>query len=390
METGRTGAKRPETRQFEENGSGNRKSSGFDGKSSGSKGGSSKSKTRKRINLIIDLVILVFMVSVVGLTIYHFERGKGSDELNSGKSYLDQQAKNLVKDVEAALKEESRKAEESRRESLLAEEDKTRTEPSTESEVATNEPTKTTESETETETETEETTPEPSPTPIPTPAPVIDPQAGTIYAADVVTQKSNIIPWEVDEQANGAAYAQVLANPEYYKVIYDQSLFVGDSVITGVSGYGFIDEGHVLAEVGVSVDHFATVRDQIIAYNPEYVIIRYGLNEIGTTQGDLDWFISTYRGNIQKIQEALPETKIIVCAITPVTEVAIAAQPRMVYIDSYNNALRKMAIELGVGYTDSANLFHEHKELYGKDGMHIQKQMYTLWLADIVDRMGIS
>ena len=355
-------------------------------KSSG--GSSGGNRTRKMINLVIDLVILAFMCTVVGLTIYHFEKGKGADDINSGKSYLSQKAESVVKDVEAALKEESRKAEEAARKATETQTPEAGTPEQTQegTESQTEAPSDQTESETETETETP--TPEPSPTPIPKPE--IDPQAGTIYAANVVTQKPNYIPWEVDAQASGAAYAQVLANPEYYKVIYDQSLFVGDSVITGVSGYGFIDEGHVLAEVGVSVDHFKTVRDQIIAYNPEYVIIRYGLNEIGTTQGDLDWFISVYRENIKILKASLPETKIIVCAITPVTDVAITAQPRMVYIDSYNNALRKMAIEEEVGYTDSANVFHEHLDLYGKDGMHIQKPMYSLWLADMVDRMGIS
>ena len=355
-------------------------------KSSG--GSSGGNKTRKMINLVIDLVLLTFFCTVVGLTIYHFEKGKGAEDINSGKSYLSQKAESVVKDVEAALKEESRKAEEAARRATETQTPEAGTESQTPegTESQTEGPSDQTESETETEAPTP--TPEPSPTPIPKPE--IDPQAGTIYAANTVTQKPNYIPWEIDAQASGAAYAQVLSDPAYYKVIYDQSLFVGDSVITGVSGYGFIDEGHVLAEVGVSVDHFKTVRDQIIAYNPEYVIIRYGLNEIGTTQGDLDWFISVYRENIKILKASLPETKIIVCAITPVTDVAIAAQPRMVYIDSYNNALRKMAIEEEVGYTDSANVFHDHLDLYGKDGMHIQKPMYSLWLADMVDRMGIS
>ena len=175
------------------------------------------------------------------------------------------------------------------------------------------------------------------------------------------------------------------------KEVFGESLFVGDSVITGFHDYyNFQYDVNVVASVGAAMHkHLSENLDKIIGLNPEYLIIRYGLNEIDLRDGLLETFITNYRNNLTVLKEKLPYTKIIVLGLTPVTDEAIQKAERLGRVSVYNERIYELCRELKVGYYENTPLFTENFDRYSKDGIHFSKALYDLWMIDFIREMGI-
>lgn len=243
----------------------------------------------------------------------------------------------------------------------------------------------------ELETTIEETTE--LPTEAPTSAPDIPVQAvepvslvseaGFIYSAI-----GSYNPYTFDE-AKAAATAEALANGTVsYREVFATSVFVGDSVMDGFDVYMHFP--YTYTEVGASMSkHLPSVIDNIISNYPEYVFIRYGVNEMDVTEEAAANFANKFKSYIRKLKNNLPDTKIIVMGLTPVGPSAIARDNRFANVAMYNAKIKTFCMELGVGFYENSYLFLEHTDLYSKDGIHIQHKMYEIWLRDLVTRMGI-
>jgi lysophospholipase L1-like esterase len=86
---------------------------------------------------------------------------------------------------------------------------------------------------------------------------------------------------------------------------------------------------------------------------------------------------------IKKIKEELPNTKIYLESITPVTQEALKEEPRYKNIDDYNKLLQELAHQLSVNYVDIGTLAKKNPDLYAEDGIHFKKEFYPLWLKEL-------
>lgn len=208
-------------------------------------------------------------------------------------------------------------------------------------------------------------------------------EAGYIYSAI-----GSYNPYSFDE-SKAAATAQALANGTVsYREVFATSVFVGDSVMDGFDVYMHFP--YTYTEVGASMSkHLPSVIDKIISNYPEYVFIRYGINEMDVTEEAAANFANIFKSYIRKLKDNLPNTKIIVMGLTPVGPAAIARNNRFANVAMYNAKIKTFCMELGVGFYENSYLFLEHTDLYSKDGIHIQHKMYEIWLRDLVTRMGI-
>lgn len=68
----------------------------------------------------------------------------------------------------------------------------------------------------------------------------------------------------------------------------------------------------------------------------------YGMNDILSTQGDTDAFIDQYKSIIKQMQKELPNTKIFINSIFPVSRQEREREPLFQELDAYNEALREM------------------------------------------------
>lgn len=223
-------------------------------------------------------------------------------------------------------------------------------------------------------------------------APTNPPETKPVSSGDF--SYSNIgcyIPYSVDADKANAAADSFDGSSASYRTVFGNAVFVGDSVMTGFDVYmGLPNNVNVFAKVGASMDkHLPAVIDSVIARNPQYVFIRYGINEMGTTTVEADAFASRYKGYIQKLKDSLPDAKIVVLGISPVGSAAVAKEARFGMVSEYNTRIKAFCQEIGVAYYENSELFISNASLYSKDGIHFSKELYQKWVKDIIRKVGV-
>lgn len=174
------------------------------------------------------------------------------------------------------------------------------------------------------------------------------------------------------------------------KYLFKDTLFVGDSIMVGFSDYKLVNSGNVIAGVGEMLNpHLGDNLQKIIDYNPEALFLHYGLNEMGEEAFFLDQFIADLRTDLKTLKEELPYTKIVVMALWPIKDSAVAKKARLARQPAYNEAIRKLCVELGVAYDERSELFAANPDLYQADGIHCVSQMYRIWATALIREMGL-
>ena len=141
--------------------------------------------------------------------------------------------------------------------------------------------------------------------------------------------------------------------------------------------YSILDKSQVIAEVSVGTEHLEKNMGTIVARNPQYLVLHYGENELDHMDR-APYFIKSYKECLETLQKRLPNTKIFVDSIWPVTERANKREPLTVYIPDYNKLLREMCKEVGVTYVDYDPMFRSFTEnYYDPDGVHPKYKFYT-------------
>ncbi len=171
-------------------------------------------------------------------------------------------------------------------------------------------------------------------------------------------------------------------------------VFAGDSICEGI-GYGqAFPEMHssakkmTVAYRGLNTVTFHTKRifggktglQKLIAENPYRAYMMLGMNEIHYRPADQ--MIAEYRDMIKSIQQACPETDIVLCAVSPVTRAERARHPGMKQIPIFNKKLKKLAKKMGLTYYDYTDFLKNSegflREDYAeRDGYHWKIPVYT-------------
>ena len=218
----------------------------------------------------------------------------------------------------------------------------------------------------------------------PTTPPVV-PDSG-----EVVVSGQSVIPYAIDKTAVANTLAQIDAGTLTYKSLYANSLFVGDSITSGFDVYSIVNPGNVIAAVGANMStHLTENLATIVQYNPKYLFVHYGLNEMNPSESGVNAFITKYKENLTYLKQNLPYTKIIVLGLSPVGSAAIEKQNRFTWIGTYNDRMRSMCQEMGIGFHQNDAFFNGRMNLYAKDGIHYQPELYRQWIRLITEEMGI-
>lgn len=141
-------------------------------------------------------------------------------------------------------------------------------------------------------------------------------------------------------------------------------VFAGDSICEGIAYEGGFPTMHldakkkVVAYRGLNTVTFHTKRifkgrtglQKLIAEKPYRVYMMLGMNEIHYRP--VSQMISEYKDMIEAIQQADPNTDIVLCAVSPVTRAEKARHPGMRQIPVFNGRLKKLAKKMGLKYLD--------------------------------------
>lgn len=207
-------------------------------------------------------------------------------------------------------------------------------------------------------------------------------------AVDKAEKIRNYVP-ETKEQK----VQKLLKKLDKGKITYRKALkdvyIVGDSLMNGLECYNILNPNKLLTQVSASLYHLSDNIDKIKSLEPPILLLHYGVNMIGTKDSHLEFFISMYTDIIKELQEALPDTRIIISSLFPVDR-SIATGKRFENIHKYNKALKKMCKELNVDFLSNAGLFKDIEYCYGSDGIHFSEKFYrNYWLRYLIEKMEI-
>jgi len=183
----------------------------------------------------------------------------------------------------------------------------------------------------------------------------------------------------------------------YSKDVFDNDLFIGDSIFTGLSGYGFLDAENVAAKIGytpsaamskafdvkgISAVEYAKQRQ------PERIYLMLGSNTMASGT-NFDVIVSQYRDLVEKLQEDCPNSDICVISITPVTKDSTSAKAGNITnenIRKVNTKLKTMAEDCQADYFDLNSMLSDEngfflEEYAEQDGLHFMGKTYKVLLS---------
>lgn len=181
---------------------------------------------------------------------------------------------------------------------------------------------------------------------------------------------------------------------------FSKCAFVGDSITVGLSDYQLVPMKNVIAEIGMNIEKIntekmqtafgeTTVLDALTQAKPENIYIMLGSN--GIAWMSLEEMIEEYSEFTQGIEKSLPDSKIYVLSIPPVTEKKEQSEESILNadIDRYNSMLLELANKNGYYYVDiNSELKGEDgkfsEEDAADDGMHFNKSTYDVMLDYIL------
>lgn len=188
--------------------------------------------------------------------------------------------------------------------------------------------------------------------------------------------------------------SKVPASERAASTYFDDAVFVGDSITTGIQLYGMMANTTVLAGTGINLDTLytsqvvkqedgtrITIMDGLRNKKFKKVYILLGGNEVRDVEQDI--FISRYRKVLADVAALQPDALIYVQSITPVTK-ANNYNMDNERIDKFNDALIQLCDEEQYHYVNIAEAMKGEDGMLPdaaspKDGMHFGPEYYTKW-----------
>lgn len=180
----------------------------------------------------------------------------------------------------------------------------------------------------------------------------------------------------------------------YNKEFFANDLFVGDSISTGLAGYGFLDSANVFAQVGLNPESALTTEingetaiSRIAAMQPDRVYLMLGSN--GLAYMGNDYMSNKMLVLISEIETACPTADIVIISIPPVTAAHEAdGNETMALVNDYNSKLKNIANNGGYLYVDLCSQLVDSTGYFSsayaeQDGLHFLGAAYIKMLAYI-------
>ncbi|QNK40792.1 GDSL-type esterase/lipase family protein [Caproicibacter fermentans] len=175
------------------------------------------------------------------------------------------------------------------------------------------------------------------------------------------------------------------AEDDDIKAQFENSVFLGDSITEGFAFNEILPSENIMAGAGATAGYvYEEYMDDLVDKKPDNVFILLGSDDMLMPVDDPKaLFEIDLTKLIDQIKEKVPDIKIYLQSIMPVTQEAIKQYPRYKEIDEYNQLLKEMAGKLSVTYVDIAAIVNENPDLFAEDGVHFKKEFYQLWLKKL-------
>lgn len=223
------------------------------------------------------------------------------------------------------------------------------------------------------------------------------------FSADssVLSSSEEATEPETQHKEEKSVINPVPASEPLSETYFGKCVFVGDSISVGLADYQLVPVKNVFAELGMNIEKIntetmktaygeLTAIEALREAKPENVYIMLGSNGIAwLSTADMTEYYSQF---VDEIKSSLPDSKIYILSIPPVTAERETAEEEPILnsdIDKYNSELLKMADEKNIYYVDINTALKGNdgkfpSDMAEKDGMHFVKTTYTVMLDYIL------
>ena len=130
---------------------------------------------------------------------------------------------------------------------------------------------------------------------------------------------------------------------------YKNAMFIGDFVISGISGFGFASESQVIASNSMTSDKLSEYMDQFVAGSPDSVYIMVGINDLNYGSRSVDDIYNYEKTFIEELKSKLPDTEVYVLSVLPISKrFESSSKVKQTNIDALNSKFSDNAASLGM------------------------------------------
>ena len=211
-----------------------------------------------------------------------------------------------------------------------------------------------------------------------------------VTANIVLTEKTDVS----DSTAETSETKPKYNSTDYDKTFFSNSLFIGDSIFTGFSGFGYLEPDNVFAQVGLNPEsaitkeiNGVTSAKKAEAMQPDYICIMLGTN--GLAFLSTDYMAEEMSKLVDELRNASPDSEIVILSIPPVTAVHESENPEKIpLITDYNSKLQKTAESEECKYIDIFTMLQDDDgylaaDYAEADGLHFLGKAYGVVLSRI-------
>ncbi len=205
---------------------------------------------------------------------------------------------------------------------------------------------------------------------------------------------------ELVTECSVPAASSPTADTDYDSDFFSSDLFIGDSISTGYSLYGFLNDKNVYAKVGLNPSTVLTksvstcygdigISSMLTYTMPKRVYIMLGSNGIQwLSVGNMLQSTDTL---VELIKEICPECDVVIISVPPVTaayDSTVQDVDVMAKINEYNTSLSSYCTANGMLFVDAASILKDETGYFNKtyaesDGMHFKSSAYKTLLSKI-------
>ena len=222
---------------------------------------------------------------------------------------------------------------------------------------------------------------------------IAETSAETTVQTTVTTAAAETTVQTTASVTSGTTAAETTSAPNSYDPsFFANDYFIGDSIYTGLTAYGYFPDTQVFAKIGLNPQSAGTseIKGQTAvskaqSLQPKRIFIMLGSN--GLAYMGNEYMANSMKQLVGDLQAVCPESAIYVVSIPPVTKVHNdAGQETMSMVNDYNSRLKTMASGAGVGYLDlCSQLLNEDgyfSSAYAEaDGLHFLGAAYKRMLS---------
>lgn len=195
------------------------------------------------------------------------------------------------------------------------------------------------------------------------------------------------------------SYSSYKFTDEYNDFI-SKCVFVGDSICSGLKLYDILPAKSVLAQGNVAARNIfdfkfkldgdeLSILSALVNIKPEYIVFSMGMNDVNITSEEA--FCDNYSELLKLTESFLPDAKLIVLSVTPVTTESKFTSNEN--IDNFNAELKLcldktekwIYVDVTRELKNSANALKTNYN--GGDGVHLAPEAYQAILFQLCERM---